>query len=238
MSDQRAPESSDAGHEGEDTELRDSVFLLTPTADIYQRIEPEALIEFVLAVDGAIREEFADLPAGEGVELQVGCALLPSLKKLVEGRIEPAYAADRHVERLAQAIDGLKTPDVSGGPVAFSRRCVLGAGLNPSPGFGLPFYQFLRRPGLVLLDDLLMNAGATKPASQSFWGKLPPPPAATMHFVVVRSPVEPLWRRIVGSFRGEKRPARTIAEQEITSRLRERTGRAVTVCNGRMAMGF
>jgi hypothetical protein len=238
MSDHPVPESDDIGNDDEESQLSDSVFLLTPEFDIYQRVEPEAFIDFVQRVDRAINEEFANHPKGEGVELQVACALLPSRKKLVEGRIEPENAASRHVERLAQVIDRLQVPEVSDGPVAFFRRCVLSGGLNPSPGFGLPFFQFLRHPGMLLLDEVLMEAGRVKAGSQSFWGKMPLPPAETLHYVVVKPPVESLWGRIVGLFRKRKGPIRTMEQEDILSNLRKRLDRPVTIRNGRMAICY
>jgi hypothetical protein len=238
MSDQRAPESNDTGNGDDESQLSDSVFLLTPEFDIYQRIEPAAFIEFVSKVDCAIKAAFDNRPTDEGVELQVACALLPGQKKVVEGQIQPEHAASRHVERLAQAIDALQVPEVLDGPVAFFRRCVLSGGLNPSPGFGLPFFQFLRHPGMVLLDEVLMQAGDMKAGSQSFWGQLPLPPAKTLHFVVVKPPPESLWGRIVGLFRGRKGPIHTMEQQDIVQNLRKRLDRPVTTCNGRMCIGY
>ena len=63
----------------EDDELpNDLVCLLTPTFDIYRRIEPEEFIAFVSNVDRAIDNQFRNMPISEGIEIQVACALLPS----------------------------------------------------------------------------------------------------------------------------------------------------------------
>jgi hypothetical protein len=212
MSTSPADDSDEPG--GDDELPKDLVFLLTPAFDIYRRIEPEEFIAFAVNVDQTIDNQFRHQPEREGVEIQVACALLPGRKKLIEVQIQPPDAASAETERLTVAIDHMPPPEVTEGPVAFFRRGVFGASTQQEVGFGLPFLQFVRRPGMVLLDDVLMQAGGVPSPSRSLWGKL------------------------TGFFRTERKPVRKIAKEEIVPRLSKELGRPVIVCNGRMCVGY
>lgn len=192
---------------------QDLLFLLTPAFDIYHRIEPEEFIAYVLQVDRLIDNEFRHQPDGEGVEIQVACALLPCSRKLIEVQIHPPDAASAETTRVSLAIDRIPSPEVTGGPVAFFRRGVFGG--NPPPGseLELPFLRFVPSPGMVLLDDVLMHAGGVLSATRS------------------------LWDRLRTFFRPEEPPIRSIVEQDIVPRLSRESGRPVIVCNGRMGVG-
>lgn len=212
MNDGPAMELDD--HGGGDELPKDLVFLLTPALDIYRRIEPREFVAFVSNVDRAIDDQFLNEPVCDGIEIQVACALLPGNKKLVEFQVRPPIAGSAHVERLAAVIDQMPIPEVIEGPVAFFRRGVFGGGTRQEGGFGLPFVQFPLNPGTVLLDDLLMQAGA------------------------VPSPSKSLWSKLTGFFQGETKPVRTIMVQEIVPSLSKQLGRAVIVCNGRVGVGY
>jgi len=200
--------------EGDDELPNDLVFLLTPAFDIYRRIDPDEFIAFVVNVDRTIDKQFRQQAEGEGIGIQVACALLPARKKLLEVQTQPPDAASGETERLIIAIDDMPPPDVTEGPVAFFRRGVFGGSALQESGFGLPFLQFLRSPGMVLLDDLLMQAGRVPASSKSHWGKL------------------------AGFFRPERKPVRKIAEEEIIPRLSKELDRPVIACNGRMGVGY
>jgi hypothetical protein len=210
MSDEHSREANIGGVDKESLS-RDLVFLLTPAFDIQQRIEPEEFIAFVLKVDLEFEEHFRGCSGGEGVIIQVACALLPGRRKLLEFQIEPQRAAPRHVQPLAQQIDRILAPEVFDGPVAFFRRAAFGEGARQESAFGLPFLQLLRGPGMVLLDDVLMAAAGIKAPSTS------------------------VWHKFTGLFRRERRPARTIAEHEFIPNLSQRLGHCVIAPNGRMS---
>ncbi len=198
----------------EDDELpRDLVFLLTPAFDIYRRIEAGDFIAFVSNVSRAMDEQFKRV-LSEGIELQVACALLPGRNKLVEFQVQPPGAHSAECEQLAAVIDQMVVPEVIEGPVGFFRRGVFGGGAIQEGGLGLPFLQFLRKPGMVLLDDVLLQAGGVPSSSPS------------------------RWRKLFGFFRADTRRVRTIAEQDIVPSLTKQLDLPVIVCNGRMRVGY
>jgi len=191
----------------------DLVFLLTPSFDIYRRIDPGEFIAFVVEVSQAIDEQFLHWPASTRIEFQTACALLPGRKSIVEFQVQPPDAGATHIKQLAAVLEQMPVPELTAGPVAFFRRAVFGQGPKQAGGFDLPFLRFLQSPGMMLLDDLLMQAGE------------------------VPAPSKSLWDRITGFFRGDPMPERAIAEQEIVPSLSKQLGCVVIVCNGRMGVG-
>ena len=120
MSDVPATDSD--GVADNDELLTDFVFLLTPTFDIHRRIEPGEFIAFVANVDRAIDKQFLDMPARDGIEIQVACALLPGRRKITEFQVHPPGSGVIQLEGMREVINGLPVPEMREGPVAFFRR--------------------------------------------------------------------------------------------------------------------
>jgi hypothetical protein len=139
------------------------VLLLTPQAHIHQRINEETFIDFVVAMDRSIQDYFDARKANDGCRVQVGCALLPGQKPLLDIQFQPAAAARAHEERLTRVLEQIAVPPVQNGPVAFAWRGVFGDVGEDKEGFSFPFARFIPEKR-VRLDDALLEAAGIPPS--------------------------------------------------------------------------
>ncbi len=153
----------------EDNLPRDFVLLLTPDCHIQERIEGEKFLEFVESALKVITEYGSD-PPSTLVELQVGCALLPGNRLIVEVQTRPAEVRSLHAKGLTPRLRQLTVPPIEGWPVAFARRIRFGQIVEGS-ACPLPFASFVNSEQPISLDELLLEAGGVQLPSPSMWRK-------------------------------------------------------------------
>src|SRR5262245_13337667 len=149
---------------------RPVLILLTPEGSLAERINREAFVHFLGAIERTIREFESQELRSVGINLQLACALLPDGGKVVEIQLRPAETRWDGIRCLEQAVRDLAAPPVAVGPVAFASQTVLWGGARAEDaGFAFPFTErFAGRSGL--LDDLLMSRAASSETPQSEGG--------------------------------------------------------------------
>lgn len=157
---------------------REFMMLLTPsipTFETNQRVNQQAFMDFVQAVEGTTKDYFQKLPQGQGLDLQVACAVLPQNKLLLEIQAQPDNIPEETIVGLRQRLESLPRPAVRLGPVAFSiRSMVWGGCARTDAGFGFPFASLAQsgKQRWGKLDDILMEAAGCTLAAESWWGKI------------------------------------------------------------------
>ncbi|MCY2988049.1 MAG: tetratricopeptide repeat protein [Planctomycetota bacterium] len=124
-----------------DSDLPDEFpFLWTPDWLCRQRINQQALQNFVAAFQKSLRQHFIEVPAD--CVLDVGCALLPSGKLLLDIQTRPPVLSAEQTAALQEQLMQVACPPVHHRPVVFSVRLVVGAGPRDAVhGFAPPFTQ-------------------------------------------------------------------------------------------------
>src|SRR5262245_18535445 len=123
------------GPEGNEGVPPDFILLLAPDEQVSERVDRDDFLAFAEAALAMVADHCAHLPTPlDG--LQVGCALLPGGRLLVEVQTAPAEARPVHARALTRALRRLSVPAVEGGPVAFARRARLG---QAAGDLSLPF---------------------------------------------------------------------------------------------------
>jgi hypothetical protein len=136
----------------------DCIYLLTPDRDVRERMELEALARFVAQVNGELRAYCAatTVPLDE---LQVGCAVLPGGRLIIEVQALPAETRTLHARSITPRLRLLDRPSVAVGPVVFA-RCMRLRPAEEQRAFRPPFSMFATAPDAVPLDRVLCEAAA------------------------------------------------------------------------------
>ncbi|MCE2750541.1 MAG: hypothetical protein LW720_01490 [Pirellula sp.] len=155
---------------GGDASDSDIVFQLTPDYHIQERLDREKFIEFVESAFAIITECCND-PPPTLAELQVGCAVLPGNRLVVEVQTGPAEVRSLHAKDITSRLRRLMVPSVEGGPVAFARQIRF---YQAAEGRSLtfPFASFVHSEQPTTLDEVLLEAGAVRLPSPSLLEKV------------------------------------------------------------------
>src|SRR5262249_45982481 len=95
------------------------MLLLTPDGDLGGRGGHRPFLDFVQAVDGAVKGYFRDVPLPGAHDLQVACALLPGGRLLLEVQARPEDVPGETLTGLRRRVEAVARPEVRHGPVAF-----------------------------------------------------------------------------------------------------------------------
>ncbi len=153
---------------GQDPE-RDYFYLFTPLSDINCRVNVKDYIAFVGAMEDAISAHCRNDDPDDTVSFQIGCALLPGGKKLIEIDVIPKESPAFHARQLGEVINQIASPEVSNGPIVCSRRRHHRGHQKPYGGFGMPFARLVQHRESIWLDTLVMEASSTSQPNQTFW---------------------------------------------------------------------
>lgn len=145
---------------GGDAPDSDIVFQLTPDYHIQERLDREKFIEFVESAFAIITECCND-PPPTLAELQVGCAVLPGNRLVVEVQTGPAEVRSLHAKDITSRLRRLMVPSVEGGPVAFARQIRFYQGAE-GRSLTFPFASFVHSEQPTTLDEVLLEAGAVR----------------------------------------------------------------------------
>jgi len=156
----------------------DWTVLMTDRQIAYKRIHSTSLHNFIAAVHRIAKSSFHTRDSGTGLDLQVGCALLPAGKRLWSIRSEPQELPAAARSSLLAQLDRLAIPMVRG-PVAFLTRLMI-AGGAPSPvEVEYPFCELFedRQLSTGLLDQALLRAAGLASVSAtsmkgSWWDRV------------------------------------------------------------------
>ncbi|HPM79921.1 MAG TPA: tetratricopeptide repeat protein [Candidatus Anammoximicrobium sp.] len=142
---------------------REFFMILAPDHVIAQRVHQEAFVHFVAAFDRTLKSFVRKTEAQQGVDVQIGYAMFPGDRRLIDLQIHPETLPPHVVAELRMELEELRQPPVEGGPVSFCCRTMLWGGANDRhPPFLFPFSrQFTRRAGSF--DKLLMEAAGLAP---------------------------------------------------------------------------
>lgn len=142
---------------GEDVP-REFFMILAPDHVIAQRVHQEAFVHFVAAFDRTLKSFVRKSEAQQGVDVQIGYAMFPGDRRLIDLQIHPEILPAHVVAELRMELEELRHPPVEGGPVSFCCRTMLWGGApDRHPPFLFPFSrQFAKRAGSF--DKLLMEA--------------------------------------------------------------------------------
>ena len=165
----REPPPADELAAAADDEMpREFFMILAPDHVIAQRVHQEAFVHFIAAFDRAVKAFARTTEAQPGVDVQIGYALFPHDKRLIDLQIRPDILPSHIVSELQLELEALRQPPVEGGPVSFCCRVMLWGGAAGShPPFQFPFSpQFGSRS--ASFDQLLSEAaGVPFPPSGS-----------------------------------------------------------------------
>jgi len=155
-----APAGGDAagGDAAGDDVPREFFMILAPDHVIAQRVHQEAFVHFVAAFDRTLKSFVRRTEAQSGVDVQIGYAMFPGDRRLIDLQIQPETLPPHVVAELRMELEDLRQPPVEGGPVSFCCRTMLwGGAADPHQPFVFPFSrQFTKRTGSF--DQLLMEA--------------------------------------------------------------------------------
>jgi len=143
--------------------------LLTPRQEIGVRIDSGALTRFVTEVERELAGYCTSTPAPVDV-LQVGCAMLPGHRLIIEVQTFPAEARVFHARQITQRLRQLDVPVVAG-PVVFARRMCLRSA-DQAQRFRPPFSALATGAEAAPLDRILCEAGGVSQARETVWNRL------------------------------------------------------------------
>ena len=146
---------------GGDAPDSDIVFQLTPDYHIQERLDREKFIEFVESAFAIITECCND-PPPTLAELQVGCAVLPGNRLVVEVQTGPAEVRSLHAKDITSRLRRLMVPSVEGGPVAFARQIRFDQAAE-GRSLKFPFASFVHSEQPTTLDEVLLEANSGGP---------------------------------------------------------------------------
>ena len=92
---------------------RDQFYLFTPVSDINCRVNAKDYIAFVGALEDAISAHCRNYDPDDTVSFQIGCALLPGGKKLIEIEVIPKQSPAFNARQLGEVINQIASPEVS-----------------------------------------------------------------------------------------------------------------------------
>ncbi|MFN7732304.1 MAG: hypothetical protein ACK5OB_10380 [Pirellula sp.] len=189
----------------------DFVLLLTPDHQVRERLQGEQFIAFFGSVMRVITE-YCIQESATLVELQVGCAILPGNRLVVEVQTVPAELWSQPAKEITTRLRQLEVPDVEDGTIVFSRRIRFtqqGEAILRS----IPFASYLNREQSITFDELLLKAGQVDVTAPSWWGKTK------------------------ALFAGRRRnPPQVYDKEGVAATLAQRTGMAVLACNGELRL--
>lgn len=144
---------------------REFFMVLAPDHVIAQRVHQEAFVHFVAAFDRTIKSFIRRSEKQPGVDVQIGYAMFPGDRRLIDLQIRPEILPPHVVAELRMELEELRQPPVEGGPVSFCCRTKLwGGAADPHVPFLFPFsQQFTARAGSF--DELLMEAAGLTPSN-------------------------------------------------------------------------
>ena len=148
---------------------RDQFYLFTPVSDINCRVNAKDYIAFVGALEDAISAHCRNYDPDDTVSFQIGCALLPGGKKLIENEVIPKQSPAFNARQLGEVINQIASPEVSEGPIVCSRRRHHRGHQKPYGGFGMPFARVVQHGESIWLDTLVMEASSTPQPKHTFW---------------------------------------------------------------------
>lgn len=186
--------------------------LLTPDYHVRERLHEEKFIEFVESALTVITE-YCNNPPSTLAELQVGCALLPENRLVVDIQTGPSEVRSLHAKGIAPRLRQLAVPSVEDGPVIFARR-IRFRQTSEGSSCALPFACFVNTEQPTPLDEVLLEAGGVRLPSPSLWGK------------------------VKGFFAAKRATSPADSDSgEIAEAISRRTGVAVIACNGPLVVG-
>ncbi len=150
---------------------RDYFYLFTPVSDINYRVDPKDYIAFVGAMEDAISAHCRNFDPDDAVSFQIGCALVPGGRKLIEIEVIPKESPAFNARQLGEVINQIASPEVCTGPIVCCRRRHHSRLQKQYGNFGMPFTRLLNPGESIWLDTLVMEASSTPQPSQTVWTK-------------------------------------------------------------------
>ncbi len=148
-------------------------FLIVLASDhvLVQRVHHEAFVHFAAAFERTVKAFAGKTEACPGVDIQIGYAMFPGGRRLVDLQIRPDVLPPHVVSELRMELDALRQPPVEGGPVSFCCRAMLwgGAGEPHSP-FLFPFSSYFGGRTAPFDQLLTEAAGLSVPPAASAGG--------------------------------------------------------------------